>query len=70
MEFSKLVKDHATIKDVNIDGIIVVLSDKEEKIPLVLKNGKKIILTSRNYDFTEFTYEELLEIFIGDVSRV
>ena len=60
IEFSKLIKDEIQFPDVDINGI--VLTDNEEKIPLLFKDGKKTILTNRNFDLSQFTYEELVEI--------
>lgn len=52
------------IKTSDINGKILVLSDEEKsnKIPLIFKNGKKIILTNSNFDFSLFNYDELIEI--------
>jgi len=60
IEFSKLAKDDLKFPKVDINHI--VLTSKEETIPLRFKNGKKIILTNRNFDLSEFNHEELLEI--------
>lgn len=45
-----------------IDGIVVILSENDESSQLILKNGRKVIITSRNADFTDFNYNELIEI--------
>lgn len=44
------------------EGNIIILSEKEESFPLLLKNGKKIILTNSNFDFSSFCYDELIEL--------
>ena len=50
------------IKDIeNIEGKVVLIN-KTETIPLYLKNGRKIVLTNSNFDFSNFTYDELIEI--------
>ena len=50
------------IKDIeNIEGKVVLIN-KTETIPLYLKNGRKIVLTNINFDFSNFTYDELIEI--------
>jgi len=61
LEFSKLVKDNILFTDKNIDSTIVI-SSKDEKIKTVLQNGKRIIITDKNCNFENYTYEELLEI--------
>lgn len=43
-EFSKLTKEEIIFEEVDINDKILILSDKEENIPLRFKNGKKIIL--------------------------
>lgn len=51
------------LQNTNIEGVITILSDtKTEDNSLILKNGKKIHITSRNPDFTGFNYNELIEI--------
>lgn len=61
-EFSKLTKEEIIFEEVDINDKILILSDKEENIPLRFKNGKKIILTQKNFDLSLFTHDELLEI--------
>ena len=62
LQFSKLVNEEITFQNVDINDEILVLSNKEEKIPLCFKNGKKIVMTKKNFDISLFTYDELLEI--------
>lgn len=52
-------------RKINLDGYkgkLVILNDKTENIPLILQNGKKILLTMEYFDLSPFTVEELLEI--------
>ena len=53
-------------EDVNIDGVISILSSqseiKDEDNQLILRNSRKVTITSRNCDFTDFSYNELIEI--------
>lgn len=51
-------------EDVNIEGVITILSSQSqnEDNQLILKNGRRITITSRNCDFTDFSYNELIEI--------
>ena len=51
-------------EDVNIEGVITVLSSqsKDEDNSLILKNGRRVTITARNCDFTDFSYNELIEI--------
>ena len=55
-----------TQEDVNIEGVISILSSqsqiKDEDNQLILRNGRKVTITSRNCDFTDFSYNELIEI--------
>lgn len=57
-----LLKKEEPIKNGDIEGVTCVLSGKEDKTSLMLKSGKKVIITHKNYNFTDFSYEELLEI--------
>ena len=61
-EIRELTLQKLILQDIN--GKILVLSDEEKsnKIPLIFKNGKKIILTNSNFDFSLFNYDELIEI--------
>lgn len=43
-------------------AIITVTSKEEVKIPLKMKSGKKIVLTTLTQDLSMFEYDELLEI--------
>ena len=45
-----------------LSGIIVVSPEGEPPIPLTLKNKNQIILTTRNFDLSIFTRNELMEI--------
>ena len=53
-------------EDVNIDGVITIISSrseiKDQDNQLILRNGRKVTITSRNCDFTDFSYNELIEI--------
>jgi len=52
-------------EETNYFGKIIILkhdNDREENIPIVLENGKKIILTPEVFDLSLFTSDELLEI--------
>ena len=53
-------------EEINIEGVITVLScqtqSENEDNQLILKNGRRITITSRNCDFTDFSYNELIEI--------
>ena len=51
-------------EDVNIEGVITILSSqsKDEDNSLILKNGRRVTITARNCDFTDFSYNELIEI--------
>ena len=51
-------------EDVNIEGVITILSSqsKDEDNSLILKNGRRVTITGRNCDFTDFSYNELIEI--------
>ena len=50
-------------EDVNIEGVITILSSQSnEDNSLILKNGRRVTITSRNCDFTDFSYNELIEI--------
>ena len=55
-----------TQEDVNIDGVITILSSqseiKDQDNQLILRNGRKVTITLRNCDFTDFSYNELIEI--------
>ena len=62
VDFSSLIKTSFDIPFEDINGSIVVLSNKSDNNSLILKNKKKIIITDRNYNFTEFSSEELIEI--------
>ena len=39
-----------------------IIITQREKIPLILKNNRKVILTDNNFDLTDFTCSELIEI--------
>lgn len=49
-------------KEYNFEGKIVILTSKNDSLPLILKNGKKILLSPSNFDLSLFTYDELIEI--------
>ena len=51
-------------EDINIEGVITILSSqsKDEDNSLILKNGRRVTITARNCDFTDFSYNELIEI--------
>ena len=51
-------------KYVNIEGVLAILSSQTqtEDNSLILKNGRKVTITARNCDFTDFSYNELIEI--------
>lgn len=44
------------------NGKVLILSSDRNKNALQLKSGKKIILTNTNFDFSSFSYDELIEI--------
>ncbi len=43
-------------------GLLIVSPSEETSIPLTLKSGNQILLTTRNFDLGVFTREELIEI--------
>lgn len=47
--------------DTENSGKIIVLINNES-FPLKFKNGKKILLTSNNFDLSVFTHDELIEL--------
>ena len=55
-----------------LSGIIVVSPEGEPPIPLTLKNKNHIILTTRNFDLSIFTRDELVEILeqIDKISNI
>ena len=61
ISFSKLV-DEIYIEEIDINDKILVLTNKDEKKPLCFQNGKKIVMTKTNFDISNFTYDELIEI--------
>ena len=66
LNFSNLLPSQENLQteipDINIDGIITILSSNENSPLLVLKSNRKVIITTKNYDFTDFNYDELIEI--------
>ncbi len=62
--FSQLISSHTIISypNININGIVITLSTVENSPLIILKNGRKAIITTKNYDFTNFNYDELIEI--------
>jgi hypothetical protein len=49
-------------EDEDIEGIIVLSQKEHENSQLILKNGRRIVITPRNNDFTDFNHNELIEI--------
>ena len=53
-------------EDGNIEGVISILSSQtqteNQDNSLILRNGRKVTITARNCDFTDFSYNELIEI--------
>lgn len=66
LNFSNLIPSQENIQteipDINIDGITAILSTQENSPLLILKSNRKVIITTKNYDFTDFNYDELIEI--------
>ena len=60
--FGELSKEKEVLRKTEKEGKIIILASRDEKIPLSLKNGRKIVLTPCDYDFSSFTYDELTEI--------
>src|SRR4029077_18722281 len=63
----KISKSNEILNSFNeLNGKILILSNStnsDNNIPLQLKNGKKIVLTNSNFDFSIFSHDELIEIF-------
>ena len=69
IELNQIIEDINKISDYSIPkinqsltGIIVLSPDGYLNIPISLKSGNEIILTTRNYNLSIFTKEELIEI--------
>lgn len=60
--FSKMINKEINIEKIEISNQLLFLSEDEKKHNLSLKNGKKIVLSKRNFDLSSFTYDELVEI--------
>lgn len=58
--FSTLTDNSFVLPDKTFPNIIV--TDKTENLNLRFKNGNKIILTNKCFDFSQFSKEELIEI--------
>lgn len=50
------------LKSINTEQNLIYINKKDEKIPIMLKSGKKLILTNRNIDLSPFSRGELIEI--------
>lgn len=50
------------IEHINTEQNLIYINRKDEKIPIMLKSGKKLILTNRNIDLSPFSQSELIEI--------
>ena len=65
---NEILKSH-DLEDIptitNPSSGLVIISDNDQSIPLTLKNGNKVLLTTNNYDLSIFTREELIEILEG-----
>ena len=48
--------------DKPVSGVIAISPEGDPSIPLTLKTGNEIILTTRNFDLTIFTKSELIEL--------
>jgi hypothetical protein len=66
LQISKLLKEDIEFPNADIDSKILVLisnTNNTNKInKMILQNKKKVIITSRNYNFENYTHDELLEI--------
>ncbi len=61
-KFSSLIDEKIVFEHIPLDNKVLILSDDDTKSHLCLEQGKKIILTKRNFDLSRFTHEELVEI--------
>ena len=43
------------------DGVAII-SSKDEEIPITFSNGKQTVITSNNFNLSQFTREELIEL--------
>jgi len=50
------------VENINTEQDLIYINRKNEKIPIMLKSGKKLILTNRNIDLSPFSQSELIEI--------
>jgi len=60
--FSILLDERVAFDKISLDDKILILSEDNKKHNLCLRQGKKIILTKRNFDLSQFTHDELIEI--------
>lgn len=49
----------------SVEGNIVVTNDQGAKFPMQLSSGKRIVISTRNYDLSRFKKRELEEILCG-----
>ena len=46
----------------HLEEQIAIISFKDEEIPISFSNGKKTVITSNNFDLSQFSREELIEL--------
>lgn len=59
--FGKVFLKEEEIKYASVSGLVTI-NTEDEKIPLMFKNKKKVILSKTNFDLSHFTSNELIEI--------
>lgn len=66
LQFSKLLKEEIEFPNTDIDSKILVLNNtnntNKTEIKAILQNKKKVVITNRNYNFENYSHDELLEI--------